>query len=52
MMNKTIKIIGIVATIISMGSTLVHDWVDDKKIDAKIAKKVNEVLTKRDEWES
>lgn len=52
MNGKIIKIIGIAATAIGMGATLVTDWVNDKKVDEKIEEKVNEALTKRDEEES
>lgn len=52
MNGKIIKIIGIAATVIGMGATLVTDWVNDKKVDEKIEEKVNEALTKRDEEES
>ena len=45
MMNdKLIKIIGMAATVIGMGATLVTEWVNDKKIDEKITKKVTEAL--------
>jgi len=40
-----IKILGIAATVIGMGATLITDWVNDKKIEEKI----NEALAKRDE---
>lgn len=41
--NKLIKIIGITATIIGMGATLITDWVNDKKIDEKIKEEVKNV---------
>lgn len=47
MMNdKIIKILGIAATAIGMGATLITDWVNDKKMDEKITKKVTEAFTK------
>ncbi len=50
--SKLIKILGIAATVIGMGATLVTDWVNDKKMDEKIEKKVIEALTKINEKES
>ena len=47
MNNKTIKIIGLVATAIGMGATLITDWVNDKKIDEKISEKVVEALANK-----
>jgi hypothetical protein len=52
MNGKLIKILGIAATVIGMGATLITDWVNDKKIDEKIEEKVNEALAKRNEEES
>ena len=46
-MNSTlIKILGIAATAIGMGATLITDWVNDKKMDEKIEEKINEALAK------
>lgn len=45
---KLIKVLGIAASVIGMGSTLITDWVDDKKEDEKIEEKVNEALAKRE----
>ena len=50
--SKLIKILGIAATVIGMGATLVTDWVNDKKIDGKLEEKVIEALTKMNEKES
>lgn len=47
-----IKAIGIVATVIGMGATLVTDWVNEKKMDEKIEEKINESLSNRNEEES
>lgn len=53
MINRNwIKILGIVATAVGMGATLLTDWVNDKKTDEKIEEKINEALAKRDEEES
>lgn len=49
--NKTnlIKILGMTATVIGMGATLLTDWVNDKKMDEKIAEKVFEAIAKKGE---
>ena len=47
--GKLIKVLGIAATVIGMGATLVTDWVNDKKMDEKILEKVNEAFAKRSE---
>ena len=44
--EKMVKIIGIVATIVGMGATLLTEWVADKKMDEKITEKVTEAFTK------
>lgn len=48
---EVIKGIGLAATAVGMGATLVNDWVNDKKIDQKIEDKVNEALSKQKEGE-
>jgi len=50
--GKMLKILGIVATVVGMGATLINDWVTDKKMDEKIEKKVIEALAKMNEKES
>jgi hypothetical protein len=46
MVSKTlVKIIGITATVVGIGASLISDWVGDKKIDSKIDEKVKEVLS-------
>lgn len=50
--DKLIKVLGIAATAVGMGATLVTDWVNDKKMDEKIEEKVIEALTKINERES
>ena len=52
MNSKFIKILGMAATAIGMGATLITDWVNDKKMDEKIEEKVNEALAEREEEES
>lgn len=49
--NKTnlIKVLGMAATVIGMGASLLTDWVDDKKMDEKIAKKVLEAIAQKGE---
>lgn len=39
-----IKMVGYVVTIIGFGLKFISDWVDDKKIDAIIDKKVNKAM--------
>ena len=49
MNEKTIKVIGIAATIIGTAMSLVSSWVDEKKTDEKIEKKVKEAFAKMGE---
>lgn len=44
-----VKGIGLAATAVGVGATLVTDWVNDKKMDQKIEDKVNEALSKKKE---
>ncbi len=46
--GKMVKILGIAATVVGMGATLLTDWVNDKKMDEKIIKKINEALANRE----
>ena len=46
--EKMIKILGIVATTVGIGATLLTDWVNEKKMDEKIIKKINEALANRE----
>lgn len=48
MSKKMIENIGIVATAISLGVTLLSNWVDEKKMEEKIEEKVNEALESRE----
>ena len=50
--NGMVKIIGIAATLIGLGATLVTDWADEKKMDQKIEEKVNEAIAKKEGEES
>lgn len=45
---KTVKILGIVATAIGMGATLLTDWVNEKKMEEKIDERINEKLAALD----
>lgn len=45
MNSKSIKILGMFATILGIGATLINDWVADKKTNEKIEQKVIEALT-------
>lgn len=49
--GKLIKTLGILATVIGMGATLVTDWVNEKKMDEKIDEKINEALANREDGE-
>ena len=44
--HNVIKIIGVVAQIVSFGSTLALNWANNKDIEEKIAMKVAEALVK------
>ncbi|MDR0918111.1 MAG: hypothetical protein LBM93_02515 [Oscillospiraceae bacterium] len=44
-----IKVIGIASTILGVGSTLVTEWVNDKKLDKKIAEQVAKALSEMKE---
>lgn len=46
--GKMVKILGMVATAMGIGATLITSWVDDKKMDEKIIKKINEALANRE----
>jgi len=50
--GKMVKILGIVATVVGMGATLLTDWVNEKKMDEKISQKITEALAKINEKES
>lgn len=42
--GKMVKILGIMATVVGIGATLLTDWVNEKKMDEKIDEKINEAL--------
>lgn len=44
--GKKIKIIGIAASLIGAGATLISNWVSDKQIDSKVTEKVSETISK------
>lgn len=46
--KNAIKAIGLVATLIGFGVTIVTDWVNEKKMDETIEEKINEALTERE----
>lgn len=45
-MKKPIKIIGFFATIIGIGTSLLSDWVNEKKMEEEIEEKINDKFTK------
>ena len=49
--TNMVKILGFVATAIGFGAELLHYWLYEKEMDAKIEEKVNEALAKREENE-
>lgn len=53
MKNKSnaVKTLGLVATVVGMGATLISDWVSEQKMNEMIDEKVNEALAKQKEEE-
>jgi len=47
-----VKILGITATVMGIGASLLSDWLNDKKMDEKITEKITEALAKINEKES
>jgi hypothetical protein len=47
--GKGVKIIGLIATGIGIGATLLSNWVADKKMEETISEKISEILTKKSE---
>lgn len=52
MTSKMVKAIGVMTTVIGMGVQLMTSWVDDKKMDETIEKKVNDALAKKNKDEA
>lgn len=50
--GKIVKVLGLVATVVGMGATLLTDWVNDKKMDERIEEKINEALANKNEEEN
>lgn len=46
---KLIKILGLVATAVGMGATLLTDWVNEKKMEEKIDEKLAALSDEKDE---
>ena len=44
--NGVLKIIGAIATVVSFGATIALNWVQDKELDEKVARKVAEAMRK------
>lgn len=44
-----IKAIGVIATLLGMGVTLISGWVEDQKTSMMIDEKIDEALAKREE---
>ena len=44
--NSVLKVIGAIATAVSFGATIALNWVQDKELDEKVARKVAEAMTK------
>lgn len=44
MNNKIIKIVGVVATILGIGASVVTDWVSERKMEQMVDEKVKEAL--------
>lgn len=51
MKTNTIKIIGVVSTIVGVAATLVGNWVNDKKMEEEIALKIDEALSNKETHE-
>lgn len=49
--GKLIKAIGLAATLVGMGATLVNDWVNERKMEEKIQEEVNKALAEREKTE-
>lgn len=49
--GKLIKAIGMAATVLGLGVTLVTNWANEQAMDEKIEEKVNEALANRNNEE-
>lgn len=47
MNGKKIKIIGIAASLIGVGATLISNWAGEKEIDSKITEKLSKALSEK-----
>lgn len=47
MNSKLIKVIGLTATLIGLGTSLITDWCDEKTMEETVEKKVNEALARK-----
>lgn len=50
-MNKSLKILGLIALIVSGAATVFQNWVDEKETEELIDKKIAEALNKPEETE-
>ncbi len=49
--GKSIRILGLVAAVVSAGSVLLTDWVSEKRMEKMIDEKVDKRLTEKDDDE-
>lgn len=49
--GTVIKAIGLGATLVGMGATLVNDWVSERKMEEKIEEEVNKAFAEREKTE-
>lgn len=47
MNNKLVKIIGITSSVVGVAASVAASWVNDKKLDEKIASKVSEAVASK-----
>lgn len=48
MKKSLLRLAGITASAIGIAATLISDWVDEKKMEEKVERKVNEAFDKRE----
>lgn len=48
MKRSLLRLVGITASVIGIAATLISDWVDEKKMEEKVERKVNEAFDKRE----